>query len=157
MLLVQDCHFAYNRDRLTKTADFNPRKKDWPRLPAASASELCYYINQNSRAFSVSLSPPVPVCVFLFFNGWLELSLVTNAFCNGTHDSLCPQITHPDFVFILVTAALLIVALRSALKHTVIWLGGLGSWTTEITSHAAGVCVLYLLSGKCWCKRERKF
>lgn len=145
MLPAQDCHFTYSRERLTKIADFNTRKKDWKRLPATSASKLCCYINHNSHAFPSSISSPVSVCVFPCFKAWLDLLPMPSI---KAHMFLCPwkipQTIRPDFAFIVVRAALLIAVLWAALKHDRDLMGALGC-TTEIASHAVGVCVLYLL------------
>lgn len=81
-------------------------------------------VTSTTHAFPSSLSPPVSVCVFPFFKAWLALLPMPSI---KAHMDLCPwkipQIIHPDFAFIIVTAAVLIAVLWSALKHAVIWQG----------------------------------
>lgn len=120
--------FKKKEEILLRTVSLLPIETGWQRLPISAQEkrsgqdllQLQFQSSAITSAITLMLFLVASLHLFLvfssfFFNGWLELSLVNNVFYNGTHGSLCPwkilQIINPDFVFILVVAAVLIVVL----------------------------------------------
>lgn len=88
LLLVQNCHFASNRDRLTKDAQGKGIGQDL-QLQLLSSIITPTIILFPSSLFSLFLVASLYL-IFLFFNGSVEFHWLPTP-NNCTHGSLCPQ------------------------------------------------------------------